>query len=188
MFRYVISIMIVLVASTCTQAGFVTYSGSIKASDPTFNRPLAYLDGTQSDSFLDYSDSIVHYNQQSFTVTQSDTYRITLTTNLSANNFVLALYQDAFDPTDSSINYLSDYRSQGVLSYLLDPDVTYTLVTSTFSPNSTGNYTVRIGSTTTMGQPILSSTVPEPSSLILLLIAAASIAALGMYRMVSTPK
>ena len=159
-----------LLVAAPARAGSISYSGMLKTTDPTFDRPLAYIDGTQSDFFLGYSSSgdNVYYNKQPFYVTASDDYTVTVSTNLSQDHFILTLYQAPFVPTDSSLNYLSDFRSQGILTYPLDPGTQYDLVISGVDNGDTGDYTVTISSTTTTGLPILGSVVPEPSTLTLL--------------------
>ena len=159
-----------LLATDCTHAGFVTYSGATRLSDPIYDRPLALVDGTQSDDFLDYSGSgnAVHYNLQKFAVDQSDIYNFALRTSLDPDQFVIVLYQDPFQRIDSSVNYLTDVRSQGVINYYLDPG-TYDLVVSRLNNPDLGDFSLTISSVTTSGQPVLINAggVPEPSSLIL---------------------
>jgi hypothetical protein len=153
----------------------VAFSGALSADDPTFNRTL----GGSPPSSLSAVGTAVSYDVLGFHVTASGSYLMeTLSASLSngsADDTFIALYRDAFDPTQALLNIVEadDDAGSNLLSRMsraLDVGTSYFLVITSFDNGQLGDYAGRFDTVAGGGQVVidgLPNGVPEPSTLLL---------------------
>jgi PEP-CTERM motif len=150
------------------------YSVTLSPTGPTFQRPEPGNPPTQLDSQFGFL-----YHAFAFQVDQDGTYSLettaaTLTDGVEGginDDTFIALYQGVFDPENPLANLLeaSDDISPTLLSKITRPLTAfngYVLVTTTFSPESTGDIAARISGPS--GSNLVTAAAPEPGSLALL--------------------
>jgi hypothetical protein len=136
-------------------AATVTYSGSLTAASQTFARPSNAGIGLPTMCMPTVgSPNITNYNAQFFNVGTTGTYDMvnvsnTFTTTNPQDSY-FALYQGSFDPASPLTNlvYANDDLSASIfrseINCTLTAGTNYILVTSTFDPGATGDFTNQI--------------------------------------------
>jgi hypothetical protein len=156
-----------------------TYSDTLTAGSPTYNRPLA--NGNNAPTSLS-SQTAVRYQAQTFTVDTTGVYTLTNLSNTfntpAANDSFFSLYSPNFSPSSPLANCLQandngpglGNRSQ--ITRTLTAGVIYVLVTSPFSTFSapsvpaTGSFTNEItGPGTTSPGPVCPFITVSPSTI-----------------------
>lgn len=161
----------------------VNFSGTLTASDPTFNRPLTF-------STLSGIGTNVAYDVYGFHVNAAGTYSAEATSfgGIDSDTF-LYVYRNAFDPTSPLTNLVQydDDSGVGFLSLVtanLQADVQYYLVFAAYDNGSYGSYTGVFNTVSGAGQvvpgpldvPGTPGEVPEPATMALLPLALAGLA------------
>jgi hypothetical protein len=162
-------------------------SGSLMASDPTWNRP---------DETYHLSPDYPYYDLYPFYVTQNGTYGVHSCDSATTFDTVLALYDDnGFDsltPLTGVIAVGDDWATcyaeplKSLLSVVetdLTANVQYYAVATAFDTGTTGDYRLTFYGRAGVADPILgllpSASAPEPATAALLI---SGIAALGFCR------
>ena len=137
--------------SACSGSSFVwsPYSGLLSASSAIFSRP---------------GDISNYYYYQALRVEISITGRYSFTSVSSIDTYGY-LYNALFDPSDSSQNFIaSDDDNAGGFQFLLTEYLsstsTYVLLVTTFSPRTTGSFSIRVSGPSS---PNLTSFTPVTS-------------------------
>jgi hypothetical protein len=147
-----------LSAAPAVQAEIFTFTGDTTGA-PTFNRALEGFSG------LSGVGTATAYDEFTFTVDTAGAYTFLTTGAFDTFSF---LYQDAFDPSDATVNgiasnddLLPGFTTSG-FSSSLSTGTTYVLVTTGFGNSDFGAYS------TTIGGPGVVTVVPEPGTYALL--------------------
>jgi MYXO-CTERM domain-containing protein len=164
-----------LALSQLALAAPVSFSGTLSADDPTYNRSLS---GSPPSS-LSAVGTAVSYDVLGFHVTASGSYLMEILSaslsNGSPDDTFIALYQDAFDPTQALLNIVEadDDAGLGLLSRMsraLDVGTSYFLVITSFNNGQLGDYAGRFDTVAGDGQVVIDAVpngVPEPSTVLL---------------------
>ena len=164
----------------------VDFSGTLTASDPTFNRPLSL-------ATLSSVGTSAVYDLYGFHVSAAGVYSIEALsfggTGGAGSDTFFALYRSAFNPAAplSNLVQVDDDSGVGPLSLLtstLQADTQYYLAFASYYSNDYGAYTGRFNTVSGGGQVILGALdvpgtpgtpgdVPEPATLALLPLALA---------------
>lgn len=163
---------VALLAAGAAQADTFTITGSLTASDSTFNRPLTL-------STLSGVGTAVHYDTFSFLGASGGAYDFKMVTTGPAPAFdtFLLLYAGTFNPSSPLTNLVAlndDFPGIGTsasgFTYTLTAGAVYTVVSTAFSNTGLGNYTTTIA-----------TAVPEPQSYALMALGLAAVG-LGVRR------
>ncbi len=135
----------------CTEGAVAvsSFTGSLDASDPTFNRPLS-----GAPCGLSGVGTNVFYETFTFTVETAGSYSFAESTPTDGFG---ALYAGSFDPSNPCANFVnSNDDGNGNLDFLITSTLapgTYVLVVTTFSNAATGAYTVTVSPSVLSGPP-----------------------------------
>lgn len=148
------------------QADTFTITGSLTATDATFNRPFTL-------SSLSGVGTAVHYDTFSFLGASGGSYDFKMTTGPSPTfDTFLLLYAGSFNPAAPLTNLVAlndDLPGSGTaasgFSYTLTAGAVYTIVSTAYSNADLGNYTTTVST----------SPVPEPASYALMALGLAGV-------------
>ncbi|MCA0239181.1 MAG: proprotein convertase P-domain-containing protein, partial [Bacteroidetes bacterium] len=135
----------------CTEGAVAvsSFTGTLDASDPTFNRPLS-----GAPCGLSGVGTNVFYETFTFTVETAGSYSFAESTPTDGFG---ALYAGSFDPSNPCANFVnSNDDGNGNLDFLITSTLapgTYVLVVTTFSNAATGAYTVTVSPSVLSGPP-----------------------------------
>jgi len=176
-----LALMAVLLGSLGAQqclGALISYTAAVGPPN-VFNRPIT----NGSNPPVTTSDDDHYYHVFGFTVDVAETYRMEVVGTDGNIDSFLILYQGAFDPSNPLTNALEADDDGGVsffsrIDRSLSTGTDYFLVTSTFDPETSVNYTVEIEGPT--GNII--SGIPEPATSVGLLTGLLGIGGLGFWR------
>lgn len=140
-----------------------TYSGSLTAASPTWDRIFgSAVDLTCNAAMSDSSNDGQYYEEIPIQVTATENLEAEVI-SFTGGDTVIALYCDPFDPANPGLNAIAydDDDGVGTLSAFvagdgitLQPGNTYYLVFSTFSGAVVGDFTINFTSATVTVVPV----------------------------------
>lgn len=159
----VIAVSVAAVAATPASAVVFTLNGSLSATDPVFNRPLA---GTPPTS-LSAVGTAVRYDRFSFTVSAGGAYAFLMNSGTGGFDTFLGLYSGSFNPASPLTNvlqYNDDFTGLTTSGFTqaLTTGTTYIAVLTSFNNNELGNYSLTIDGSGTVTPGV--GVVPEPAT------------------------
>lgn len=159
-----LALLVVLFAAAPSMADTLTYSGVTGPNSPQFRRPVESGDAL-SPLVDDLGNPVlVRYSVFSFSVNQGGAYDFL---SVQAFDGFLILYRNAFDPTNSLLNFVianDDAGQIGVSGFtsVLSVNIPYILVTTGFDAPEFGVFINQITG------PGAIAPIPEPATLVLL--------------------
>jgi hypothetical protein len=142
----ILSLSFLSLALSPVYAASISYSGTLDASDPLFNRP--------DETCCSLSGTTAYFESQDFYVDVSGLYTMTMTAGTFApsgapDDGFFVLYTDFVDANNPLLNWYNADDAGGVgnlpeVVEYLDAGAAYTLVATTFDPLALGSYSVTI--------------------------------------------